>query len=87
MRFSINIHEHDIKYKSDRILEFLSAGDKVKLTIVLRGREMHHKDAGFTIINDIVAGIKSKAEVQKLAVSATDTTCSGNIITATIQRT
>ena len=38
--------EHDLKFKLKNIIKFLTAGDKVKVTMVFRGREITHTELG-----------------------------------------
>lgn len=49
MRFGLKIGDHDIDVKLKKVRKFLDQGSKVKLTVVLRGREMAHKDLAFEL--------------------------------------
>lgn len=44
------ISEHDFDFKIKHALEFLDRGDKVKFTIMFRGREILHKDHGEAVL-------------------------------------
>ncbi|AKM82605.1 MAG: translation initiation factor 3 (bIF-3) [Berkelbacteria bacterium GW2011_GWE1_39_12] len=44
VRFGIKIDTHDLEVKINKIKQFLDKGDKVKVTIQLRGREMMFRD-------------------------------------------
>jgi len=44
LRMGIKIDTHDLEVKINKIRKFLESGDKVKATIILRGREMVFKD-------------------------------------------
>lgn len=55
MRFGLKISEHDLGVKMRKVSDFLTAGHKVKLTIFYRGRELAHKDIGFTLADKVVA--------------------------------
>lgn len=55
IRFGLKISPHDLGIKLKKATEFLDAGHKVKLTLVYRGRELAHKDIGFTIAEKVVA--------------------------------
>lgn len=46
VRLSLNIDTHDFETKLNNALKFLSAGDKVKVSIRFRGREMAHAHLG-----------------------------------------
>ncbi len=45
-----NIDEHDLQVKVRRARDFLSKGDKVRLTCQFRGREMAHQDIGMKLL-------------------------------------
>lgn len=49
MRFGLKIGDHDIDVKLKKVRKFLDQGSKVKMTVVLRGREMAHKDLAFEL--------------------------------------
>jgi len=57
MRFGLKIGDHDLDIKMGKVRKFLEAGHKVKITIFYRGRELAHREIGFTladrVINDI----------------------------------
>ncbi len=48
MRPNIDQHDYDVKMRS--ILRFLEDGDKVKVTLRFRGREMAHQDLGLKVL-------------------------------------
>jgi len=50
MKFRPKIDEHDYNFKKNHIIRFLKNGDRVKVTIRFRGRELAHKDKGFEIL-------------------------------------
>ena len=54
IRYGLKISDHDINVKGKKINEFFEDGHKVRLTVVFRGREMAHKEPGFTLINKII---------------------------------
>ena len=64
VKFRVNIEKHDYDYKINHAVEFLSKGNKVKLTLMFRGREMAHKDIGFDLITRVVEDLTeySKSE-------------------------
>mgnify|MGYP001034633776 CR=1 FL=1 len=49
VRPAIGEHDYQVKYKNAR--KFLDHGDKVKVTLRLRGREMAHKDLAMEVLN------------------------------------
>lgn len=54
MRFGLKISEHDLEVKLNKVRGFLEHGHKVKLIIFYRGRELAHKDIGFTLANRVI---------------------------------
>ena len=48
MRFSLKIGDHDLEIKLNKVKKFLDQGHKVKIVIFYRGRELAHKDIGFS---------------------------------------
>lgn len=55
MRFGLKISDHDLGVKVRKITDFLEEGHKVKVTIFYRGRELAHKDIGFTLADKVIA--------------------------------
>lgn len=51
VRLSASIEEHDMGVKAKQADKFLKAGDKVKVTIRFRGREMAHTSIGYGVMN------------------------------------
>ena len=54
MRFGLKISDHDLGVKLKKVSKFLEEGHKVKLIIFYRGRELAHKDLGFTLANRVI---------------------------------
>lgn len=52
-----NIESHDLETKLKRVYKFLEQGDKVKMVMQFRGREMAYRDAGLEKFKGILAGI------------------------------
>ncbi|WP_338975908.1 translation initiation factor IF-3 [Spiroplasma endosymbiont of Monopis laevigella] len=50
IRLSVVIDNNDIKTKANKARKFLSNGNKVKVTLKYRGRELHNPEAGFEVI-------------------------------------
>lgn len=53
MKFRPKIDDHDYEYKVAHVREFLEKGDKAKLTIMFRGREMMHQEFGEAILERV----------------------------------
>ncbi|MBT4714309.1 MAG: translation initiation factor IF-3 [Candidatus Marinimicrobia bacterium] len=55
VRFRPNIEDHDLKTKVSKAREFLDDGDRVKITIMFRGREMAYLDRGPLLMTKIMS--------------------------------
>ena len=62
-----NIEEHDFDFKTRHIKRFLDDRNKVKVTIMFRGREMAHTENGREVLNDVVEEIGDLAIVEQRA--------------------
>ncbi len=56
--------EHDFQTKLRHIKRFLEEGDKVKITLRFRGREMAHIDLGHAMMKKVVEEVKGFGEVE-----------------------
>lgn len=65
MRLGLKIGQHDLEIKLRKIRKFLASGDKVKITVFFRGREMAHKELGFELINRIITMLEDDAVVEQ----------------------
>ncbi len=59
------IEEHDYQVKMRAINRFLEEGDKVKLTLRFRGREMAHHELGSKILDRVQEDLNSVAKVEQ----------------------
>ena len=66
IKFRPKIDPHDYATKKGHVTRFLSAGNKVKVTIMFRGREMAHTDLGRKILDRLVADLGSLAIVEAM---------------------
>ena len=64
VKFRPNIDTNDFNIKMKNVLRFLSTGDKVKITLRYRGREMAHRELGIKILNKIKEETKMNAKVE-----------------------
>lgn len=64
VQFRPNIEKHDFDFKVKHIQRFLEEGDKVKICIVFRGREMAHKELGDILVKRIKEAVASIAVVE-----------------------
>jgi translation initiation factor IF-3 len=56
--------EHDVNFKMNNIKRFLEEGNKVKVTVMFRGREMAHIDYGRKVLERIVSELQNDAVVE-----------------------
>ena len=64
VRFRPNIGQHDLGTKLKHINEFLAQRDKVRVTVVFRGRENAHKDLGVNLLNSLTEKLAEIAVVE-----------------------
>jgi len=57
--------DHDIDFKTNNIKRFLAGGDKVKVSIMFRGREMAHPEQGRALLERIVKELEQVALVEQ----------------------
>ncbi len=61
------IDSHDFEHKVKHAREFLLKGDKVKVTLMFRGREMAHTSLGFDVMNKVQESLMDAANIEKPA--------------------
>lgn len=66
IRLSLNIDTHDFETKLNHAKKFLTAGNKVKVSIRFRGREMAHPELGEVIVKKFAESCSDVANVDKL---------------------
>ena len=65
VRLSPKIEEHDLNVKASHALKFLSNGDKVKVTLRFRGREMGYINLGYEVMEQFSQLIAQAGVVEK----------------------
>ncbi|MEQ8246569.1 MAG: translation initiation factor IF-3 [Alphaproteobacteria bacterium] len=63
MRPGIDDHDYDVKMRS--IVRFIDEGDKVKVTLRFRGREMAHQDIGMRVLERVRDDVEEMAKVEQ----------------------
>ncbi len=58
IKYRPKISAHDFDFKTNHVREFLQAGNKVKLTIMFRGREMAHPEFGRDLLARVLDDVK-----------------------------
>ncbi len=67
MKMTPNIEENDMLVKADKVKEFLNNGDKVKISVRFRGREMGHTEKGVDVLEQFFKMIEDLAVIDKPA--------------------
>jgi translation initiation factor IF-3 len=67
IRMQPKIDKHDLEFKTRHVLEFLDAGNKVKVTIRFRGRELAHTELGKDVLDKILQMLGDCFMVEKPA--------------------
>ena len=65
IRLSPKIGEHDYQFKLRNLEDFLKRGDKVKVTMMFKGREMAHVDLGRKILDRLASDISQVGEIEE----------------------
>ena len=56
IRYKIDVHDYNVRIKNIR--KFIAAGDKVKIVVMLRGREMQHSQLAFDLASRFLADLE-----------------------------
>ena len=59
-----DIHDYDVKMRA--VLKFLGEGDKVKVTLRFRGREMAHQDLGLALLNRVAGDVAEMGKIESM---------------------
>ncbi len=62
-----NIEDNDFDTKAKNAVRFLKDGDKVKATIMFRGREMSHSELGKALLDRLAVHVKDLATIEREA--------------------
>ncbi|MFH1047767.1 MAG: translation initiation factor IF-3 [Patescibacteria group bacterium] len=60
VRLSVRIGQHDIEVRKDQAKRFMDKGDKVKVEIILRGREKRHGDVAKQVIEGFIQQLQQE---------------------------
>ena len=67
IRLRLNIGEHDLITKLGKAKKFLEDGNKIKFTIMFRGREIARKDAAMLMLENVAESFSEISEIDKKA--------------------
>jgi translation initiation factor IF-3 len=65
IRIKPKIEEHDYQVKLKQLHEFLEKGNKVKLNLFYRGREMTHEELGRRVVDRFIQDTQGKGALEK----------------------
>lgn len=65
VQLSVTIEENDVQTKAKNAIRFLENGDKVKVVIRFRGRQIAHSEIGLQVMNDFVERTKDYSTVER----------------------
>jgi len=65
VRMRPRIDDHDIDFKTRIARKFLEQGDKVKITIMYRGREMAHPELGANLLRRVVEILQDVSKIER----------------------
>ena len=63
MRYKIDKHDYDVRI--GQAIKFLKSGDKVKCTVIFRGREIQHSNLAETLLLKMASDLEEQSEVQQ----------------------
>ena len=64
MRPNIDTHDYDVKMRN--VVKFLEGGDKVKVTMRFRGREMAHQELGMDVLNRVRDDVEALSKIEAM---------------------
>ncbi len=65
MRVGLKISDHDLEVKNNKVQKFLDQGHKVKYTVRYRGRELAHREIGFTLAQKTIDSFNDSIAVDQ----------------------
>lgn len=68
VKFRPRIEEHDYQVKLNKLMRFLMRGDKTKVTLVYRGREMRHPELGRRVLERLVTDLKAIGKMERVPI-------------------
>jgi len=67
VKFRPGIEDHDYDFKVGHVRRFLDEGNKVKLTMMFRGRQITHPELGLEVLKQVTEDLKDVAKVESNA--------------------
>ena len=66
IKFRPGTDTHDYEVKMRSVMRFLEEGDKVKITLRFRGREMAHQELGVELLNRVASDVAQAGKVESM---------------------
>jgi translation initiation factor IF-3 len=66
IKFRPGTDEHDYQVKMRSVLKFLEEGDKVKVTLRFRGREMAHQELGLELLRRVASDVGDNGKIESM---------------------
>ena len=67
VKFRPNTDQHDFDFKLKHVIRFIEAGDKAKVVIFFKGREIVHRENGFKLLDRVIAATEEIAAIETAA--------------------
>jgi translation initiation factor IF-3 len=64
VKYRPGIEDHDYEFKTRHVRRFLEDGDKVKVTMMFRGRQMAHPELGLEVLERVVADVEDVGRIE-----------------------
>lgn len=64
VKYRPGIEEHDYEFKTRHVRRFLSDGDKVKVTMMFRGRQLSHPELGLVVLERILSDVEDVGKIE-----------------------
>ena len=65
VKFRVNVEEHDYDTKMRNLTKFIEHGDRVKVSLMFRGRENAHRELGFEVIKRVIKDTEAYTTVDQ----------------------
>lgn len=64
VKYRPGIEDHDYEFKTRHVRRFLTDGDKVKVTMMFRGRQLAHPELGLVVLERVLADVDDVAKIE-----------------------
>jgi translation initiation factor IF-3 len=64
VKYRPGIEEHDYEFKTRHVRRFLEDGDKVKVTMMFRGRQLSHPEIGLDVLERVLGDVEDVGKIE-----------------------